>query len=678
MIKNKRHQLVESDEEKEKKKYNFQENPYSKQKTKLKKKPKKKKSRSAKNPFAMKNKPKKKKQKTKSKKKPKKKKKSHKPTYSFQEQQKEIEKLDESQLDHNTLLALRLHQEEVRIHQEQQNKRNDKEKEEKNKISKGQTNENEQKTTGQNEKGNEIEKEKTKEIEIEIGTDKEKENEKQNFFQCGICGLQKKQNLMYPLDKCFHYYCISCLSGYILDGIKKQKVSNLSCKTCQSPLVNYDFKYLLTNEQYEEYERASLSEAMEGTELVKCPNCNFQFERISSTKVQTDYLSMTEFDIFGQPLSIQAKMHRNENRYRCTSCHKNFCANCNETPYHLGYNCEDWIKRKNSLKCRFCETTLTESNLLKGSEEFEVCNSSGCVELFKNACNKKLPCGHFCCGIKDEEVHLGCLQEKCQNKILDVKKNDKQTDQRSDDFCNICWITSLETAPCIRLQCGHIFHYHCLMMRLKTKWNGARITFNFIKCPLCKSKIEHVSLTEILKPINELWGSLQIKIKKRLEYEGLINDKRIKKDYNNDIYEFGMQKLAYYPCFKCKKPYFGGLKDCGNQREYNENFDESELICGGCSFVEGSNSDPCKKHGTDYLIWKCKFCCNIAVWFCWGNTHFCDSCHRKASTLPNLPKDQLPKCLGPPNCRGKHPPNGVEHCYGCGLCEDSNDKVLDF
>ncbi|KAJ3440543.1 e3 ubiquitin-protein ligase mycbp2 [Anaeramoeba flamelloides] len=646
MSKNKPLKLVESDEEKGRAK--------QRKKPKQKNKSKNKKTRTAKNPYSKNDKAKKKKQKTKSKKTSKKKKKSHKPTFSFQDQQKEIEKLDESQLDSGTLLALRLHKEQVRIHKELQSKKE----------------RSDNKTESE-------EKEKTKEIEIEIDTDLEK-GTKENFFNCGICGQQKKQALMYPLDKCFHFYCKDCLLEYILDGVKRKKISNLCCKTCHSPLVNYDFKYLLTNEQYEEYESASFYEAMEGTELLKCPNCNFQFERVSNTYLRTDVLSMTEFDIFGQPLTTEAKIHRNENRYRCTSCHKNFCANCMETPYHLGYNCEDWTKRKNSLKCRFCETTLTDKNILKGSEEFEVCNSSECVEFFKNACNKKLKCGHFCCGVKDEEIHLGCLQEKCECKILDVKENGRQTDQRSDDFCNICWITSLETAPCIKLECGHIFHYHCLMMRLKTKWNGARITFNFIKCPLCKSKIEHVSLKEILKPLNELWENLQIKIKKRLEYEGLIKNERIKKDFNNDIYEFGMQKLAYYPCFKCKKPYFGGLKDCGNQREYNENFDESELICGGCSIVEGSQNKPCKKHGTDYLIWKCKFCCNVAVWFCWGNTHFCDPCHNKAGSLPNLPKDKLPKCLGPPNCRGKHPPNGNEHCYGCGLCNDTNNEVLDF
>ena len=37
----------------------------------------------------------------------------------------------------------------------------------------------------------------------------------------------------------------------------------------------------------------------------------------------------------------------------------------------------------------------------------------------------------------------------------------------------------------------------------------------------------------------------------------------------------------------------------------------------------------CPKHGTEAIEWKCKFCCSVASWFCWGTTHFCDDCHRK-------------------------------------------------
>ena len=27
---------------------------------------------------------------------------------------------------------------------------------------------------------------------------------------------------------------------------------------------------------------------------------------------------------------------------------------------------------------------------------------------------------------------------------------------------------------------------------------------------------------------------------------------------------------------------------------------------------------------------KCKYCCSIALFFCWGTTHFCNDCHNRA------------------------------------------------
>jgi E3 ubiquitin-protein ligase MYCBP2 len=31
----------------------------------------------------------------------------------------------------------------------------------------------------------------------------------------------------------------------------------------------------------------------------------------------------------------------------------------------------------------------------------------------------------------------------------------------------------------------------------------------------------------------------------------------------------------------------------------------------------------------EYMVWKCRFCCSESVWFCFGNTHFCDEHHRR-------------------------------------------------
>ena len=52
----------------------------------------------------------------------------------------------------------------------------------------------------------------------------------------------------------------------------------------------------------------------------------------------------------------------------------------------------------------------------------------------------------------------------------------------------------------------------------------------------------------------------------------------------------------------------------------------------------------CPKHGTDYLEYKCRYCCSVAVFFCFGTTHFCNACHDDFQRVANLPKTELPQC----------------------------------
>jgi rRNA maturation endonuclease Nob1 len=41
----------------------------------------------------------------------------------------------------------------------------------------------------------------------------------------------------------------------------------------------------------------------------------------------------------GNPLSKEAAEHMAKHRIRCHNCEKNFCASCNNDPYHLGKLC---------------------------------------------------------------------------------------------------------------------------------------------------------------------------------------------------------------------------------------------------------------------------------------------------------------------------------------------------
>lgn len=97
-------------------------------------------------------------------------------------------------------------------------------------------------------------------------------------------------------------------------------------------------------------------------------------------------------------------------------------------------------------------------------------------------------------------------------------------------------------------------------------------------------------------------------------------------------------------------------------------FNPLELMCGGCSAAASGHAKCKKGHGKEYIEFKCRYCCSMATYFCFGKTHFCDTCHNQR---PDLRKDSaLPKCKGARYCplRVDHAPNGQECCLGCSMC----------
>ncbi len=55
-----------------------------------------------------------------------------------------------------------------------------------------------------------------------------------------------------------------------------------------------------------------------------------------------------------------------------------------------------------------------------------------------------------------------------------------------DAYCTICYTEPVGQSPALRLGCGHGFHFLCVKAMLEAKWNGPRINFGFMSCPLCK------------------------------------------------------------------------------------------------------------------------------------------------------------------------------------------------
>ncbi|KAL3078261.1 hypothetical protein niasHS_012148 [Heterodera schachtii] len=330
-------------------------------------------------------------------------------------------------------------------------------------------------------------------------------------------------------------------------------------------------------------------------------------------------------------------------------------------------------------KCRFCGATLaTAEQRLNGLCELEECHQKDSL-----ACQSVLSCGHLCHGIREEIQCPPCLL--CSS---------DQFHQDADDLCSICFSERLGEAPCVQLKCAHFFHWQCVRTALEKRWPGPRISFRFMQCPLCKENIDHPAFADLLKPLKELESDVKRKARMRLEYEcgggwGALPGTSAESTRNESaLLETALDKYVYVQCSRCLKAYFGGESRCqlGLEevgRPGGTEFDPAELVCGGCAAEMGSvGAGVCGRHGTDFLEFKCRFCCSVAVYFCFGTTHFCAVCHGDFQRLVRLPRHALPKCPAAPRAVqlpdsepcplriASHPPTGEEFALGCGICRN--------
>lgn len=225
--------------------------------------------------------------------------------------------------------------------------------------------------------------------------------------------------------------------------------------------------------------------------------------------------------------------------------------------------------------CRFCKSVVP-AGALEVDGIAGVCDSDDCRKHAESACTKMLDCGHACGGIRGEETCLPCLQ--CAD--------DDGLFVDADDFCSICWTDNLGAAPCIRMDCGHVFHSECVHALIGRRWPGPSITFTFADCPCCKAELSHPSIADKIEPIRTLKDDVRRKAVTRLKFENKHEDAEVmdqESKYFGDPESYAMDKYNYYLCFKCDKPYFGGERQCGAGAA--ESFNPEELICPGCAAV---------------------------------------------------------------------------------------------
>lgn len=454
-------------------------------------------------------------------------------------------------------------------------------------------------------------------------------------------------------------------------------------------------------------------------DFVRCPTCTtiYAVQQSRPTSPQAVMLPVAYSKELPPACNLavdEATRHLYRSRFRCRRCDIDFCR-CGVSPYHWGWSCDAWHKHRNAVDdvssataaCRWCFRSCMSQMRRCESLASPCCGSTAgtdvkrfpptlsCAEKERRSCGRRHSnCGHWCGGVRDESSCLPCLQAECSAKAV-ARKSAQATQMKLpafDEWCGICWTESIGSAPAIRLECGHVLHYHCAMaLTAKGQIGGRRLNFKSIRCPLCQAIMHHPLLNGFLAPHIELYNKVRRKALQRwtVERRGLGADlgKVIDEEQTAML---AMQKMSFYECSQCKEPYYGGEVECQNVIEDdNDDLDADvqaalamELICRGCA---SKGQLQCSEHGTEFLGWKCRFCCESeAHYFCFGNTHFCLSCH----DLWQLGMDQRRKlqagrpCLGSARCifGGRHPPNSKngrdEYALGCTVCAQEAESGM--
>ena len=158
------------------------------------------------------------------------------------------------------------------------------------------------------------------------------------------------------------------------------------------------------------------------------------------------------------------------------------------------------------------------------------------------------------------------------------------------------------------------------------------------------------------------------------ENQGLNHSERLVTagdPYEGDLKGLALHSCAFYECYECKKPYFGGMIDCQQQLGLEESTQKDSLVCKDCQLkAYGAGTSHCETHGKAQIDWKCNFCCSVALFHCFGTTYFCKRCHDERWDIKKKTED-----CGGVNCPlgMPHPPascNVKESTFplGCGLC----------
>jgi hypothetical protein len=240
--------------------------------------------------------------------------------------------------------------------------------------------------------------------------------------------------------------------------------------------------------------------------------------------------------------------------------------------------------------------------------------------------------------------------------------------------CPVC----MDVKVLLELDCRHAICTSCILGQLSARWGGARVTFNYLQCCLCRQPLAHQDVKEPLM--------VHLTFKERvanLAYGKLIEDGSLYESKSSFSHKPTPQELraqaiatmAIFMCSKCDEPFCGGKIDCAQQAEILP----EQLRCSRCEWdtICHVEDHRCKLHGHRFAVFKCDFCCDVAVYRCYGTTNFCERCHRQAGSniyYPCLGADACSLCIPHPRITSAEGLGAVNSfVLGCSACQGSLD-----
>lgn len=212
---------------------------------------------------------------------------------------------------------------------------------------------------------------------------------------------------------------------------------------------------------------------------------------------------------------------------------------------------------------------------------------------------------------------------------VQLKWSVRKHKEDSEITCYVC--QEPDSYELTRLKCKHYIHKECLQTQIakcRNLENGEIIDLFLSQCGVCKQFIR----SRFLEPNETEWI---VKLAKHhAYYERLRLSPRPDRDPD---------KFFYYKCYTCGKLTAGAYTNCLDNVEFDENFltNKRNNLCFRCKFS-------CPDHADKFLVYKCRYCCDLATFNCTNVGYLCKRCHNE---IP-------PRTLKPCSCQISHEPNG--------------------